>query len=58
MLDGKSGRPRTIIDIERAAKLTAEETENGPRFRRFRHVGGEATALEAASLVSSAPEAA
>ena len=26
MCDGKTGKPRTIIDIERAAKLTAEET--------------------------------
>jgi hypothetical protein len=56
MLDGKTGLPRTIIDIERAAKLTAEETANGPRFRRFRHVGSEATALEAASSVSSPTE--
>jgi hypothetical protein len=26
MLDGKTGKPRTIIDIEKAARLTAEET--------------------------------
>ena len=34
MLDGKTGRPRTIIDIERAAKLRTVETGNAPRFRK------------------------
>lgn len=38
LLDGKSGRARTIIDVERAARLTAEEGPNGPRFRPFRGV--------------------
>ena len=38
MLDGKTGKPRTIIDIEKAARLTAEEGPNAPRFRRFRGV--------------------
>ena len=33
MLDGKTGKPRTIIDIERAAKLRTVETGNAPRFR-------------------------
>jgi hypothetical protein len=33
MLDGKSGKPRTIIEIERAAKLRTFETGNAPRFR-------------------------
>jgi hypothetical protein len=33
MLDGKSGKPRTIIDIERTAKLRTVETGNAPRFR-------------------------
>ena len=36
--DGKTGKPRTIIDIEKAAQLITEETANGPRFRRFRGV--------------------
>jgi hypothetical protein len=36
LCDGKTGTPRTIIDIERAARLTVEEGPNGPRFRRFR----------------------
>jgi hypothetical protein len=38
MLDGKTGKPRTIIDIEKAALLTAEEGRDAPRFRRFRRV--------------------
>ena len=34
MLDGKTGIPRTIINIEKAAKLrVAEESKNGLRFR-------------------------
>lgn len=32
MLDGKTGRPRMMVDIERAARLTVEEGPNGPRF--------------------------
>jgi hypothetical protein len=38
MLDGKTGRPRTIIDIEKAAKLRVEEGPYGPRFVRHRTV--------------------
>jgi hypothetical protein len=33
LCDGKTGIPRTIIDIERAAKLRTVETGNAPRFR-------------------------
>ncbi len=36
MLDGKTGKPRTIVDIERAARLTVEEGPNGPRFVKYR----------------------
>jgi hypothetical protein len=43
MLDGRSGRPRTVIDIEKAARLTAEEG-SPPRFRRFRGVENAPTA--------------
>ena len=35
MLDGKTHRPRTIINIARAAKLRTVETGNAPRFRRY-----------------------
>ena len=34
MLDGKTGRPRTIIDIEKAAKLrVSEESRDGLKLR-------------------------
>ena len=33
LLDGKTGKPRTIIDIEKAAKLTVrEDRRKGPLF--------------------------
>jgi hypothetical protein len=35
MLDGKTGKPRTIIDIEKAARLTTEEGPRGPRFVKY-----------------------
>ena len=34
MLDGKTGIPRTIIDIEKAAGLTVKEGPSGPRFHK------------------------
>ena len=40
LLDGKTGKPRTVIDIERAAKLTAEEGPCAPRLRKWRGVCG------------------
>ena len=36
MLDGKTGKPRTIISIEKAARLTTEEGPRGPRFVKCR----------------------
>ena len=36
MLEGKTGKPRTIIDIEKAARLTTEEGPRGPRFVKYR----------------------
>ena len=35
MLDGATGKPRTIIDIEKAAKVRTVETGTYPRFRRI-----------------------
>lgn len=35
-LDGKTGKPRTIIDIVRAARLTTEEGPSGPRLVKCR----------------------
>ena len=32
--DGKTGKSRTIIDIEKAARLTVKEGPNGPRLLR------------------------
>ena len=47
MLDGKTGRPRTIINIEKAARFTLEETGGIPRFRKYRERGGsEGCSLE------------
>ena len=36
LLDGETGKPRMIIDIERAARLTTEEGPKGPRFVKCR----------------------
>ena len=36
MVDAKTGKPRTFINIEKAAKLTVSETRShGPRFARW-----------------------
>jgi hypothetical protein len=40
LLDGKTGKPRTIIDIAKAARHTVEETGGMPRFRKYRERGG------------------
>jgi hypothetical protein len=48
MLDGKTGVPRTIINIEKTAKLAVEETGGAPRLRKYRERGGsEAPSPEA-----------
>jgi hypothetical protein len=36
LCDGKTGIPRSIIDTEKAATLTVEETGGYPRFRKYR----------------------
>jgi hypothetical protein len=36
------GKPRTIINIEKAAQLSTEETATYPRFRKYRERGGSA----------------
>ena len=36
LLDGKTGKPRIIINIEKAARLRVEEGPNGPRFVKWR----------------------
>ena len=40
LLDGKTGKPRTIINIEKAAKLrVSEESKNGLRIRKHDPAG-------------------
>ena len=39
MLDGKTGRPRTIIDVEKAAQRTCTEGPYGPRFKTVPNAG-------------------
>jgi hypothetical protein len=46
LCDGKTGRPRTVIDIERAAKLKVEEGPYGPRFVRHTTVVDRACSAE------------
>jgi hypothetical protein len=48
MLDGKTGKPRYVIDIEKAAKLTVrEDSRRGPMFVKWRPFA--ANSLPAAS---------
>ena len=42
MCDGETGTPRTIINIEKAARLAAEEGPCAPRFRKWRERCGSA----------------
>ena len=39
MLDGKTGIPRTIINIEKAAQCTCTEGPHGPRFKTLPNAG-------------------
>ena len=54
--DGKTGIPRTIIDIERAAKLTAEEGACAPLLRKYRErYGSEGHSAETGSGTTTLP---
>jgi hypothetical protein len=45
MFDGKKGKPRTVIDIEKAARLrVTEESRDGLRFRNVTPAGNPYTA--------------
>ena len=46
MLDGATGKPRTIIDIEKAAKVRTVETGTYPRFRRIERYAESPPAAE------------
>ena len=39
MLDGKTGVPRTIISVEKAAQRTCTEGPHGPRFKTVPNAG-------------------
>ena len=58
MCDGKTGVPRAVIDIEKAAKLrTVEESVKGLRFKPYREMGsGEGYSLEDGVEVGSSVE--
>lgn len=60
LCDGKTGKPRTIIDIEKAAGLTVEEGPSVPRFRKYRDRCGSApySAETASSGIPAPSEAA
>jgi hypothetical protein len=36
LLDGKTGKPRSVVNIEYAARRRAEEGPRGPRFVKYR----------------------
>jgi hypothetical protein len=60
MVDANTGKPRTIIDIERAAKLTvSEESRDGLRIRKYRGSPDSTppTAEDEVVLVTIPPEA-
>lgn len=55
MLDGKTGKPRTIIDIEKAAKLTVrEDRRRGPMFVKWKPMPLEG--IEAVDGAAYSPE--
>jgi hypothetical protein len=57
MCDGKTGVPRTIIDIEKAAKLMiSEESRDGLRFRSYRgNPDNSSHSLETGAVGPSVP---
>ena len=51
MLDGKTGKPRIIIDIEKCAKLrVSEESRDGLRFRPVDPANSSYSPVEAAPV--------
>ena len=60
MLDAKSGKPRTVIDIAKAAELcVSEESRDGLRIRKYRGSPDSTppTAEDEVILVTMPPEA-
>ena len=51
MLDGKTGKPRIIVDIEKAAKVrVSEESRDGLRFRPVDPANSSYSPVEAAPV--------
>ena len=60
MLDAKTGKPRTVIDIAKAAELcVSEESRDGLRIRKYRGSPDSTppTAEDEVVLVTMPPEA-
>jgi hypothetical protein len=55
ILDGKTGKPRTIIDIEKAARIRTVETGNAPRFRNVPCAGSPYSPKTEAEAGETAP---
>jgi len=56
MLDGATGKPRTIIDIEKAATVRTVETGTYPRFRRIERYAESPPAAETQVVGMDAPQ--
>jgi hypothetical protein len=55
MLDGKTGTPRSIINIERAAKLTVDESRT-PRFSKWKPMPADLKARQTSTGASYSDE--
>ena len=56
LLDGATGKPRTIINIEKAARVRSVETGTYPRFRRIETCAESPPTAETESVGMDAPE--
>jgi hypothetical protein len=56
MLDGATGKPRTIIDIEKAAKVRTVETGTYARFRRIERYAESPPAAETQVVGMDCPQ--
>jgi hypothetical protein len=56
MLDAKTGKPRTIIDIEKALQLTvSDESRDGLRIRAYRESPDNRSSTAEDDIVHSYP---
>src|SRR5262245_29841124 len=56
LVHGETGKPRTIIDIEKAAKVRTVETGTYPRFRRIETCAGSPPTAETGLVGIKAPK--